>query len=91
MGKLHRRLYYWVHQRRIARELNDEIELHRSLKQEELERTGLASAQAATQARRALGNALISHEDARGVWISPWLDQLWQDIRYGARQLSRCT
>ena len=89
MGKVLRRLYYWVHQRRIATDLNEEIELHRSLKQEELERTGLASVQAATHTRRALGNALLSREDARGVWISPWLDQLWQDICYGARQLRK--
>ena len=54
-----------------------------------MERTGLASAQAASHARRELGNALLSREDARGVWISPWLDQLWQDIRYGARQLRK--
>ena len=89
MGKLLRRLYYWIHQRRIAAELNEEIELHRSLKQEELERTGLASAQAAARTRHALGDTLLSREDARGVWISPWLDQLWQDIRYGARQLRK--
>src|SRR5262249_1511934 len=28
-------------------------------------------------------------EDARGVWISPWLDQLGQDVGYGLRQLRR--
>jgi putative ABC transport system permease protein len=89
MGKLLRRVYYWVHQQRIAKELDEEIELHCSLKQVELERTGLASAQAASHARRELGNSLLSREDARSVWISPWLDQLWQDIRYGARQLRK--
>ena len=67
MGKLLRRVYYWVNQQRIAKELNEEIELHCSLKQEELERTGLTSSKAASHARRELGNALLSREDARGV------------------------
>jgi putative ABC transport system permease protein len=89
MRKLLRRLHYWIHQRRIERQLQEEIELHRSMRQEELERSGLSSEEAATRSRHALGNALLSRENARGVWISPWLDQLWQDIRYGMRQLRK--
>jgi predicted permease len=89
MRKLLRRLHYWVHQRRIERELQEEIELHRSMKQEELERSGLSSEEAAIRSRRALGNALLSRENARGIWISDWMDQLWQDIRYGVRQLRK--
>jgi putative ABC transport system permease protein len=73
----------------MEQDLVEEIELHRALRQEEFERSGLPPDQAASRSRRALGNTLSAREDARGVWISPWLDQFWQDIVYGVRQLGR--
>src|SRR5207244_3770113 len=53
------------------------------------ERSGLHPEQATTASRRALGNVLLAREDSRGVWIPQWLDELWQDIGYGLRQLRR--
>ncbi len=38
---------------------------------------------------RAFGNATLAREDARGVWLSPWLESVWQDLRVGARLLCR--
>jgi predicted permease len=38
---------------------------------------------------RAFGNATLAREDARGVWIAPWLESLWQDGAYGVRMLWR--
>jgi len=73
----------------MEQELVEEIEFHRALKQQDFERSGLPPEQARTASRRALGNVLLAREDARGVWVSPWLDQLWQDIAYGLRQLRR--
>jgi predicted permease len=40
-------------------------------------------------AGRPIGNILQAREDARAVWIAPWLDSLWQDIRLGVRGLRR--
>ena len=41
------------------------------------------AAEAAYASRRALGNVTLAREDARDVWIWPWLERLWQDVRYG--------
>lgn len=87
MVKLLRRFAYWIRQRRADRELMDEIETHRAFRQEELERSGLSAADAAAASRRAMGNMLLARENARSAWISSWLDQLWQDMYYGIRQL----
>jgi predicted permease len=40
-------------------------------------------------AGRPIGNLLLAREDARAVWIAPWLDSLGQDIRHGIRSLRR--
>jgi predicted permease len=84
-----RRLLYFIRRRHIEQDLADEIEFHRALKQEELERSGLSRAEAAVASRRALGNVLLAREDARAVWISPWMEQVWQDVSYGARMLRK--
>lgn len=40
-------------------------------------------------ARGPIGNTLVAREDARAVWIAPWLDSLRQDVRHGIRSLRR--
>src|SRR5215510_12842824 len=79
MKKLLRRLVYWIRRRRMDRDLAEEIEFHRALKQESFEQSGLTSEHARTESRRALGNVFNAREDARCVWISVWLDQLERD------------
>ena len=49
-------------------ELAEEIEFHRALKQEEMEREGASPDDAAIASRRALGNVLLAREDARVAW-----------------------
>src|SRR5262245_58423862 len=39
--------------------------------------------------RRALGNMALAREDARAVWIAPWIESLCQDVRYAGRTLRR--
>jgi predicted permease len=36
-----------------------------------------------------LGNTTIAREDARAVWIWPWLESVAQDLRYAVRNLKR--
>ena len=71
----------------MADELRQEIEAHRALRRDELERAGAEDAAAASQ--RALGNVTLALEDAREVWIWPWLDSVARDVRHGARALWR--
>ncbi|HEY8548475.1 MAG TPA: ABC transporter permease [Vicinamibacterales bacterium] len=89
MRRLFRRFQYWLHQRRHAAELAEELEYHRARKRAELEARGLSPEVARREAARALGNELIAREDARAVWISRWLDTTWQDVRNGMRMLRR--
>src|SRR5437016_1607124 len=36
-----------------------------------------------------LGNTTMAREDARAVWIWPWLESIIQDLRYAIRNLIR--
>jgi predicted permease len=74
MGKLWRQVYYLLHRRRLERELTEEMNAHREMMPPD---------------RRArFGSTGRLGEDSREVWTWPWLDQLWQDLCYGARVLS---
>src|SRR5262245_46341844 len=87
--KLLRRIRYWIHSRRADSELSEEIEFHRAMKQEELERTGLSSKDAAAASRRELGNVLRAREDSRDVWGWTWFVDIARDVTYAARNLVR--
>ena len=89
MSKLFRRITYWIRHRQMETDLAEELEFHHAMKQQGLEQEGLAPADAASQARRALGNTLAATEDARKVWIWSWLDQFVRDTRVGARALAK--
>lgn len=77
MTKFLRRLRYCLLHRRMEAELAEEMEFHRAL---------LAESGAA---RAVIGNTTLAREDARAVWIWPWLESLWQDVAYGIRTLRR--
>ena len=87
MRKLLRRLRYWINRRKAESELAEEMELHRELKQEELERSGLSERGAMAAARRALGNTLKARQDSRDVWGWTWIDDTIRDVRYGCRTI----
>lgn len=57
--------------------------------QSALERSGVDAEAARAQAARALGNVTLMREEARSVWIAPWLEGLWQDAKYAARSARR--
>jgi predicted permease len=68
-------------------DLAREIEVHRAMTQDDLEARGLPTSAARTAAARALGNVVYMREASRAVWISRWLDALWQDVRSAWRGL----
>jgi predicted permease len=69
----------------LAADLRDHIERET---QDNLDR-GLSPDEAHRQAMLAIGNVAIATEDARAVWVRPWLDQTRQDVRYALRMLRR--
>jgi predicted permease len=89
MRKLFRRLQHLFSSRQIETDLIEELENHRAMKQERLEQAGMAPQEAAYASRRVLGNVTLAREDARSVWIWPWLDSVRQDAAYALRSLRR--
>ena len=77
MIKLIRRLGFWLSSSRRAAELAEEMDFHRDM----LSSHGITEA--------AMGNTTLAREDARAVWIWPWLESLWQDTVYGLRAMCR--
>ena len=76
----------------VDQELDEEIRYHIERKTELLIAQGLAPADARYAALRAFGGVELRKEycrDARGPWASIWLERLWQDIRHGARMLTK--
>lgn len=78
MQKLLRRLWYMLRRDRADAELAKEMEFHRAmLRRQSPEHLHL------------MGNMAISREDARAVWIWPWLESIVQDLAYAARGFVR--
>ncbi len=75
MAELLRRLRYLLQQRRLQRELADDMEFHREM----VIRSGSTH----------FGNVLRMQEQAREAWGWMWIDRLMQDLHYAARILLR--
>ena len=73
--------------RRLDGDLDDEIASHLAMQEEEFRSHGMTAEQARAAARREFGGiaqTAESYRDQRGL---PWLETLFQDIRYGFRGL----
>ena len=77
MTTLLRRLRYLLNRDKMDAELAEEMEVHRAI----LAAEGGASTR--------MGNTTLAREDARAVWIWPWLESLWQDSVYAIRTMRR--
>lgn len=89
MNTLLRRLLYFFRRSQYERDLRDEIEAHRALRQSALERDGLTPDDAALASRKAMGNITLAVEDARELWVMRVLDEAWQDVRISLRMLRK--
>jgi len=77
MTRFLRRLQYWMSRKQMDADLSEEMEFHRAMSAE------------AGGASTAFGNATLAREDARAVWIWPWLESIWQDAVYALRTMRR--
>src|SRR5262245_32637828 len=77
VGKLNRR--------RGGRELEEEIRVH--LEMEALDKIdeGLSPEEARYAARQAFGSVALATENSRAWWGFGRVEELWRDLRYGAR------
>src|ERR1051326_3694653 len=84
-----RRLRALVTRGRMARDIEEEMQLHLELRQRRLEDAGTAAGAAQRAARLRFGNTAIVLEDSVDAWGWRWLDDLAQDVRYAVRGFLR--
>src|SRR5690349_9242639 len=89
IAKFWRRLAHLLGRRRHEHELAEEMRLHVELRAERLRRKGLTPQEAQFEARRRFGNAISLQEISREIWISRWLADAVQDLRFAARLFRR--
>lgn len=83
------RISYPLRKRRLAHELQEEMQFHLALRTEQLRAQGMSPEDAAASARRGFGNQTRIAAASRDAWGWRWLDGYGQDLRYVMRQLGR--
>ena len=83
-----RRLRYWTESASRSEALREEMELHLAEEAAELEADGMTAERARAEARRRFGNVGLKHEESREIWMTRFLSELGQDIRYGCRTMT---
>jgi predicted permease len=73
---------------RRSEALREEMELHLAEKAAELEADGMTAERARAEARRRFGNVGLKQEESREIWMTRFLSELGQDIRYGIRTMA---
>jgi predicted permease len=89
IGPLLRRLRLALTRSREERALDDEMRLHLQLLEAQAGERGVPPEQVRAEARRRFGHAVTHRESAREASGLGWLDDLRQDVRYGARAFVR--
>lgn len=88
MQRFFRKLTFLFQRKKFTSELEEEMAFHREQSQQQLETDGMSSAAARDTARRQFGNtALLKEKSVETVGFR--FETLWQDFRYGLRQLEK--
>jgi predicted permease len=85
-----RRVWYVIRRRSVEAELAEEMAFHSAMKQREIDARSGAGARgdaATSTLTREFGSDLLGQDQARDVWIAPWLQSLSQDLRFAVRLL----
>src|SRR4051812_25530653 len=83
------KLFGFIGSRRAEREMDEELRLHLQMRIAELTREGLSPEQARRTALKQFGWVESIKEECREGRRWKWLDEVWQDARFGARMLAR--
>lgn len=89
LGELWRRLMFFFRRESFQQELQEEMKFHLEMKARALRDAGVPMAEAAPAAQRQFGNTLQLRENSRAAWGWNAVETVWQDVRYGLRQLYR--
>lgn len=86
-SELARRLMMLRHGNQFDRDLEEEMRLHLELRGREQIENGIAPGEAYYAAQRQFGNDSLLRERSKDMWGWNGVEQLLQDVRYGARML----
>jgi len=78
-----------LNRKRAERELQEEIDAHLEMETREKVADGLSREDARYAAQRAFGSVALATEASRAWWGFGMLEELSQDLRYGARMLMK--
>jgi predicted permease len=83
------RLQTLFRRERVAQRLDDEVQFHLEQQVAENIAARMSPEEARYAAMRTFGNPTLTKEQARDTWGWTWLEQIAQDLRYGARALAK--
>ncbi len=75
--------------RQLERDLEDEMSFHLALREADRQDSGTGAVEAHIAARREFGNVAGFKEACRDMWTFVSLENLWQDLRFALRTLSK--
>ncbi|MGC1782172.1 MAG: ABC transporter permease [Acidobacteriaceae bacterium] len=75
--------------RQMTDDLSEEMRQHLEEKIEAFVAGGMAREEAVHAARRAFGNATLIEQRSREIWMWPWIESLWADVKFALRQLRK--
>ncbi len=79
----------WRGQRRMLADLDQDIRAHIEMETQDNIERGMSPDGAHYEAMRKFGNVTRVKEETRGVWVSAWLEQLREDMRFAFRILRK--
>ena len=86
-AELARRLVMLLRRQRFDAEIDEEMRLHRELREQEGIERGLSAKEAHYAVLRRFGNDLVLREESRDMWGWNWLEGFFCDVRHGLRML----
>jgi predicted permease len=89
LKELARRIFMLLHRRQFRADLDEEMQLHLELREQQQAERGLPIDEARSIARRRFGNATRIKERSQMAWGWAWLESLMQDALYGVRAMLR--
>jgi predicted permease len=89
LKELGRRIGMLLHRRQFRSDLEEEMQLHLDLRQQQQAASGMPLDEARFAARRRFGNTTVLKEKSHMTWGWGWLESLLQDVLYGGRAMLR--
>src|SRR5438105_13150077 len=89
LGELWRRLRFLINRRQFERDLDEEMRLHKQLRQEKYQTAGIDYDSARHQAQRRFGNDTLLKEVSREMWGWIVFERVSQDLRYALRTMRK--